>query len=301
MDSPQPHLASTPPPNAHPFGHSRSRDESRASDDAMGLPWCHACRPYVHILLNQHVPSTSIAGTSPLAPTWAFSSPFPDYICVPALVHRSQLAVFATPVMNPTVAASPNPSVDSAASTSPMQRKSRGVKIACTNCRTANKKCDEGRPCGRCMKLGMSDSCISAERKQRTRRVKQTTTAITVSATQVAVETPTSSDGGSVSIPASVHITAGTSSPTRSPVLNDLDTHFDPQLAGQYPSYSVFANFWPAQPTAFPTDHQFPSWGYGSDGTHRHPPAQFGGSMDGMSPDGCGGAGGTFPSLGQQF
>ena len=39
-------------------------------------------------------------------------------------------AVFATPVMNPTAAASPAPSVDSGASNSPIQRKTRGVKIA---------------------------------------------------------------------------------------------------------------------------------------------------------------------------
>ncbi|KAI0720069.1 hypothetical protein C8T65DRAFT_24499 [Cerioporus squamosus] len=213
MDSPQSLPPSTPPCSTHPSNHNGSSDEGRAHEDVMALPWCHACRPYVQLYVSQHAPSTTVTGASTAAPTWAFSSPFPDYICVPALVHRSQLAVFATPVMNPIAAASPNPSIDSGsgASPSPIQRRARGVKIACTNCRMANKKCDEGRPCGRCMKLGMHDSCVSAKRKQRSRRVKQTTTAITVSATQVAVETPTSTDGASVSIPAAVHIKAGTS------------------------------------------------------------------------------------------
>ncbi|TFK84192.1 hypothetical protein K466DRAFT_233530 [Polyporus arcularius HHB13444] len=309
MDSPQSLPSSTPLGSAHSSNHLGSSDGARAHEDVMGLPWCHACRPYVHVLLSQGTPSTSIAGASTAAPTWAFSSPFPDYICVPALVHRSQLAVFATPVMNPTTAASPNPSIDSVSSGSPIQRRAKGVKIACTNCRTANKKCDEGRPCGRCMKLGMDDSCVSAQRKQRIRRVKQTTTAITVSATQVAVETPIPGDGPSVSIPASVHIKAGASyvsetqemadasysSPVGSPLLADLDSHF---TAAQYPGYSVYANNWPTQTS---TEHHYPHWGYGSDGTHQHPAAQFGGSVVGMPPDGCGGAGGMFQSPRQQF
>lgn len=121
--------------------------------------------------------------------------------------------------------------------------------------------------------------------------------------------------GASVSIPPSVHITAGTtyvndgqdmadasySSPTGSPDMGDLDTHFDAQLAGQFPNYSVYANFWGAQPT-FATGHQYPNWGYsGGDGTHEHPPTQFDDSMDGLSPDGCEGAEGTFLSPGQKF
>lgn len=177
------------------------------------------------------------------------------------------------------------------------------------------------------MKLGMDDSCVSAQRKQRSRRVKQTTTAITVSATQVAVETPipgvgtwpchkftyshspTAVAGPSVSIPASVHIKAGASyvsetqemadasysSPVGSPLLADLDSHF---TAAQYPGYSVYANNWPTQTS---TEHHYPHWGHGSDGTHQHPAAQFGGSVVGMPPDGCGGAGGMFQSPRQQF
>ena len=149
MDSPQSHPSSTPPGNLHSFDHIGPSDDAPPNLDAMGLPWCTACRPFVHILLSQRSSSMSFAGASTSAPTWAFASPFPDYICVPALVHRSQLgmsavhslswscahsiyspAVFATPVMNPTVAASPAPSVDSGASNSTNQRKTRGVKIA---------------------------------------------------------------------------------------------------------------------------------------------------------------------------
>ena len=61
----------------------------------------------------------------------------------------------------------------------------------------ANKRCDEVRPCGRCIKSGLEDKCVSAERKPRKRTVRQTATAtaaITVSATKVEVEAPNDSD-----------------------------------------------------------------------------------------------------------
>ena len=62
------------------------------SSNVIGWPWCQSCRPFVQILLAQGV--ASIAGQgSPSAP-WAFASPFPDYVYVPALVHRSQLGTY---------------------------------------------------------------------------------------------------------------------------------------------------------------------------------------------------------------
>ncbi|KAF8528511.1 hypothetical protein BU17DRAFT_61173 [Hysterangium stoloniferum] len=45
------------------------------------------------------------------------------------------------------------------------------VKIACTNCATACKRCDETRPCERCIKYGMSESCRDGIRKERERGV----------------------------------------------------------------------------------------------------------------------------------
>ena len=40
------------------------------------------------------------------------------------------------------------------------------VKNACTNCQRACKKCDEQRPCGRCVRYGLND-CTDSERKKR--------------------------------------------------------------------------------------------------------------------------------------
>ncbi|KAI0778979.1 hypothetical protein BD413DRAFT_632664 [Trametes elegans] len=66
-------------------------------------------------------------------------------------------------------------------------RNGRGVKVAliqithflsgrprapvqCTNCRSANKRCDDARPCPRCIQGGLRESCANAPPKPRRRR-----------------------------------------------------------------------------------------------------------------------------------
>ncbi|KAG9069957.1 hypothetical protein KI688_009285 [Linnemannia hyalina] len=51
--------------------------------------------------------------------------------------------------------------------------KRRQVKNACVNCQKACKKCDEGRPCTRCIKYGLSDTCVDSTRKVRKKGVKR--------------------------------------------------------------------------------------------------------------------------------
>ncbi|KAF9976125.1 hypothetical protein BGZ73_009100 [Actinomortierella ambigua] len=60
-------------------------------------------------------------------------------------------------------------------STIPMQQKPkrRQVKNACVNCQKACKKCDEGRPCQRCIKYGLTDTCVDSTRKVRKKGVKR--------------------------------------------------------------------------------------------------------------------------------
>ncbi|KAK9764821.1 hypothetical protein K7432_007382 [Basidiobolus ranarum] len=48
--------------------------------------------------------------------------------------------------------------------------KRRQVKNACINCQNACKKCDEGRPCQRCVKYGLVGTCRNSLRKARRRR-----------------------------------------------------------------------------------------------------------------------------------
>ncbi|KAI8980465.1 hypothetical protein BDB01DRAFT_851753 [Pilobolus umbonatus] len=51
--------------------------------------------------------------------------------------------------------------------------KRKQVKNACTNCQKACKKCDDARPCPRCMKYGISDTCVNSVRKERQKGVKR--------------------------------------------------------------------------------------------------------------------------------
>ncbi|KAG0231865.1 hypothetical protein BGW41_002068 [Actinomortierella wolfii] len=57
----------------------------------------------------------------------------------------------------------------------PLQQKPkrRQVKNACVNCQKACKKCDEGRPCQRCIKYGLTDTCVDSTRKVRKKGVKR--------------------------------------------------------------------------------------------------------------------------------
>lgn len=51
--------------------------------------------------------------------------------------------------------------------------KRKQVKNACVNCQKACKKCDIGRPCQRCIKYGLTDTCVNSVRKERKKGVKR--------------------------------------------------------------------------------------------------------------------------------
>lgn len=51
--------------------------------------------------------------------------------------------------------------------------KRKQVKNACTNCQKACKKCDDARPCPRCVKYGIIDTCVNSVRKERQKGVKR--------------------------------------------------------------------------------------------------------------------------------
>ncbi|KAL0947258.1 hypothetical protein HGRIS_013379 [Hohenbuehelia grisea] len=57
--------------------------------------------------------------------------------------------------------------------TPPMRSKRRQVKNACTNCQKACKKCDDARPCLRCVKYGIAEECIDSQRKERKKGIKR--------------------------------------------------------------------------------------------------------------------------------
>lgn len=55
----------------------------------------------------------------------------------------------------------------------PARTKRRQVKNACTNCQKACKKCDDARPCLRCVKYGISEECVDSQRKERQKGIKR--------------------------------------------------------------------------------------------------------------------------------
>lgn len=55
----------------------------------------------------------------------------------------------------------------------PTRSKRRQVKNACTNCQKACKKCDDARPCLRCVKYGIAEECVDSHRKERKKGVKR--------------------------------------------------------------------------------------------------------------------------------
>jgi len=54
-----------------------------------------------------------------------------------------------------------------------LRPKRKQVKNACVNCQKACKKCDEGRPCSRCVKYNLVDTCQDSARKERRRGIKR--------------------------------------------------------------------------------------------------------------------------------
>ncbi|EIW54818.1 uncharacterized protein TRAVEDRAFT_60256 [Trametes versicolor FP-101664 SS1] len=51
--------------------------------------------------------------------------------------------------------------------------KRKQVKMACTNCAGACKRCDEARPCDRCVKYGLAETCVDGVRKERKKGIKR--------------------------------------------------------------------------------------------------------------------------------
>jgi hypothetical protein len=45
--------------------------------------------------------------------------------------------------------------------------------MACTNCANACKRCDEARPCERCIKYGVHETCVDGTRKERQKGIKR--------------------------------------------------------------------------------------------------------------------------------
>ncbi|ORY90994.1 hypothetical protein BCR43DRAFT_92745 [Syncephalastrum racemosum] len=120
---------------------------------------------------------TSPQQTSYPIPSWASNASLSP---VTPVVHDD-----ASPLMNRTPNNITTTSSLSSSSTRSSNSKSRTggnrskrpkrkqVKNACVNCQKACKKCDDGRPCQRCIKLGLVATCTNSPRKERKKGVKR--------------------------------------------------------------------------------------------------------------------------------
>ncbi|KAI7878760.1 hypothetical protein K492DRAFT_170611 [Lichtheimia hyalospora FSU 10163] len=75
------------------------------------------------------------------------------------------------PIINPPVVQSQQAPTQKKEFTKKPKRKQ--VKNACINCQKACKKCDDGRACQRCIKLGLTATCVDSPRKERRKGVKR--------------------------------------------------------------------------------------------------------------------------------
>ena len=66
----------------------------------------------------------------------------------------------------------PSPASSASSSRGGAGTKRKQVKNACVNCQRACKKCDDQRPCSRCVKYGIEDGCINSQRKERKRKTE---------------------------------------------------------------------------------------------------------------------------------
>ncbi|KAG5334215.1 hypothetical protein C0989_003975 [Termitomyces sp. Mn162] len=54
-----------------------------------------------------------------------------------------------------------------------LRPKRKQSKIACTNCAHACKRCDERRPCQRCVRYKIEETCVDTQRKERKKGIKR--------------------------------------------------------------------------------------------------------------------------------
>jgi hypothetical protein len=75
----------------------------------------------------------------------------------------------------------------------------RKFNDSCSECRRAHKACDRGRPCGRCVQLGIAHKCVSSVRKKRSQSKKKWFT-LSVTECDGTLKIKSSCDGGAVPV-----------------------------------------------------------------------------------------------------
>lgn len=88
--------------------------------------------------------------------------------------HHSESTGVAVPLpYPPPVSVFPYGNVMPATAPTVPRPKRTQCKNACTNCQKACKKCDDNRPCQRCVRYGTVDTCVDSKRKERKKGIKR--------------------------------------------------------------------------------------------------------------------------------
>ncbi|KAI0640052.1 hypothetical protein C8Q77DRAFT_1069853 [Trametes polyzona] len=225
-----------------------------------------------------HVNSAHAIGVN-LPPAHASIPPDTSSPFVSVLIHRSQLATMASNFTQASevpdahsehCSAAPAHTTQTAGPDTTPQRKTRGVKVACTNCRRSNKRCDEARPCQRCIKGKMEDSCVNPSPKPMGRpRLPRSLPYgcygrdATPAAIDAAAGTPPPGTLG-LQLSAGLGSYLVDSAPTHLPHSAQRSFYNAPQYSGHagHGSPAVYPDYYPDTPPSWPpTADHYASWG----------------------------------------
>ncbi|KAG1474597.1 hypothetical protein G6F56_000268 [Rhizopus delemar] len=123
--------------------------------------------------------------------------------------------------------------------------KRKQVKNACVNCQKACKKCDIGRPCQRCVKYGITETCINSVRKERKKGIKRGPYKKRI---KTGAESGASSAGSTPNM---------TSPMSNAPMYANgvrpaaIPIHYQPFPHGHYDPYAAYANNGQMMPQAY--------------------------------------------------
>ncbi|KAI8062186.1 hypothetical protein BC940DRAFT_309353 [Gongronella butleri] len=133
--------------------------------------------------------------------------------------------------------------------------KRKQVKNACVNCQKACKKCDDGRPCQRCIKYGLTDTCQNSVRKERKKGIKRGPYKRR-NQDGSTPGTPTGTSGATSSAASSAATTPAPSTSSTSANGSLRNVSANPFENASYPTYESFST---ASPASYTPYHYLPS------------------------------------------
>ncbi|ORY91860.1 hypothetical protein BCR43DRAFT_497405 [Syncephalastrum racemosum] len=113
-----------------------------------------------------------------------------------------------------------------------VKAKRKQVKNACVNCQKACKKCDDARPCPRCVRYGIAGTCVNSVRKERKKGVKRGPYKQRKGQDSASTSEPGTPVPGQAAAP-------GTTAPPATGMLN----HANPYLGYAYPHHPAMLSY----------------------------------------------------------